>query len=142
VQALQQQKGHAIPVTTHRFTDLWLQERYKDAERWWHHAREEVIAGFGATDAHHAVIANGLAEVNRRAGGQAFAKAEGYYRESLDITEREFGPRDVRYAQALQYLGQYLSDAGRHKEALHLLHQAVQAKRQALGRHHIDVAQV
>lgn len=78
----------------------------------------------------------------RRAGGPAFAKAEAYYRESLHITEREFGAQDVRYAQALQYLGQYLSDAGRHGEAIRLLQQAVQAKRQALGRNHIDVAQV
>ena len=42
----------------------------------------------------------------------------------------------------MQYLGQYLSDAGRHEEALAQLHKAADVKRQTLGKNHIEVANV
>ena len=119
-----------------------MQGKYDEAEAWWHKARQEAIAGFGPDDAHLAVVSNGLAEVCRCAGGDRFAQAEQLYRDSLEIVERAYGSKDVRWAQACQYLGQYLSDAGRHKEAVPELTRAAAAKREALGKRHVDYAQV
>ena len=119
-----------------------MQERFDDAEAWWLRARDEAEAGFGPNDAHLAVIENGLAEVYRCAGGNKFAHAERHYRASIDILAREYGKDDVRCAQAVQYLGQYLSDAGRHAEAARLLRAAIASKQIALGKGHINVAEV
>jgi tetratricopeptide (TPR) repeat protein len=122
--------------------DGHMQGKLNDAEAWWQRARAEAIAGFGPTGGHLAVIANGLAEVLRTAGGDRFVQAEALYRESIEITERAYGKQDMRSAHARQILGQYLSDAGRHKEALKELATAVATKRAVLGRGHVDYAQV
>lgn len=119
-----------------------MQGKLNEAEAWWQRARAEAIAGFGPTDGHLAVVAVGLAEVLRTAGGDHFAQAEALYRESVEITRREYGNQDVRSAHALQILGQYLSDAGRHNEALKVLAAAAATKQIVLGSGHVDYAQV
>lgn len=78
----------------------------------------------------------------RCAGGVKFEQAERHYRASIDILAREYGKDDVRCAQAVQYLGQYLSDAGRHAEAVQTLRAAISSKQVALGKGHINVAEV
>ena len=75
-----------------------LQGRYVEAEQWWEKAKAEAIQGFGGRTAQLAVIANGLAEVYRLAGGERFERAEALYRESIEIVEREYGASDARYA--------------------------------------------
>jgi tetratricopeptide (TPR) repeat protein len=119
-----------------------LQGNFKDAEAWWQMAKDEAEAGFGPEDAHMAVIANGLADVYRKSGGERFKDAEKLYQESVDITRKHCGPLDVRYSQALQYLGQYYSDAGRYRDALDSLEAAAKVKGSTLGKHHVDYAQV
>jgi tetratricopeptide (TPR) repeat protein len=118
------------------------QEKLSDAEQWWEKAKREAIAGFGKDDGHLAVTANGLADVYRCQGGEKFHLAEALYRECLEITATCYGKGDVRYAQALQNLGQYCSDAGRHTEALQHLNQALSVKQSVFGKHHIDCARV
>lgn len=91
---------------------------------------------------HTAVVANGFAELYRLWGGDRFAGAEAYYKESIEILKREIGMEDVRYAQALQYLGQYYLDANRHDEALQQLQQNAAIKKSILGEHHAEYANV
>lgn len=117
------------------------QGQYHDAEQWWHKAEEQAVRGFGSQDAHLAVVANGLAELYRIWGGERRAAAEALYRRGAAILEREVGPGDVRFAQALQHLGLYLMDCGRHAEALRELERAAAIKRAALGDHHADYAE-
>jgi tetratricopeptide (TPR) repeat protein len=119
-----------------------LQENYADAEQWWLLAKREATAGFGSDEGHQAVVANGLADVYRCQGGEKFKLAESLYHESLDITTRCYGTGDVRYAQALQNLGQYLSDAGQHGEALKNIRSALAVKQLVFGRKHIECARV
>lgn len=105
-------------------------------------ARLEVVQGFGEADGHMAVVQNGLADVLRRQGGSKFAQAEVLYNSSLRTTERVYGRDDVRYAQALQNLGLYCSDAGRHREGLQRLSQALAVKEAIFGKLHIECARV
>lgn len=119
-----------------------LQERYEEAEKWWEMARQEAVEGFGEDDGHMAVIQNGLADVLRRQGGARFAQAEALYTASLRTTERVYGKADVRYAQALQNLGQYWADAGRHHQGLRHLEQALAVKERIFGKLHIECARV
>lgn len=98
--------------------------------------------GFGEHDGHMAVIQNGLADVLRRQGGARFAQAEALYMESLRTAQSAYGKADVRYAQALQNLGQYCADAGRHREGLRQLQQALAVKEGIFGKLHIECARV
>eukprot|EP00892_Ulva_mutabilis_P007206 jgi/Ulvmu1/4858/UM020_0144.1 len=118
------------------------EERYAEAEKWWELAKQEAVQGFGEDDGHMAVIQNGLADVLRRQGGPKFSQAEALYISSLHTTERVYGKADVRYAQALQALGQFCSDAGRHREALQRLRQALAVKEAIFGKIHIECARV
>jgi Tetratricopeptide repeat len=91
--------GNSASVhTAHATAPGALQGRFAEAEAWWLKARAEAIEGFGASTAHLAVVANGLAEVYRCAGGERFAEAEALYRESVAIVEREYGTADARCA--------------------------------------------
>ena len=121
---------------------MYLQEKYLVAEQWWEKAQREAIAGFGEGDGHLAVTANGLADVYRCQGGDKFQLADELYRNSLEITASCYGKGDVRYAQALQNLGQYCSDAGQHAEALRHLNEAYSVKQSSFGKQHIDCARV
>lgn len=105
-------------------------------------ARQEAVRGFGEDDGHMAVIQNGLADVLRRQGGTRFVQAEALYMDSLRTAERAYGKADVRYAQALQNLGQYCADAGRHREGLRQLQQALAVKEGIFGKLHIECARV
>lgn len=60
----------------------------------------------------------------------------------MRITERSYGGGDVRRAQAGQNLGRYLSDAGRHAQALRHLHDALAVKEKVFGKMHIECARV
>ena len=119
-----------------------MQGKYTDAEAWWDKARAEAIAGFGERDAHLAVVTSGLAEVFRLAGGHKFAAAEPLLRETVALTQQEYGEADVRAAHARQLLGQYLSEAGQHKAAVAELEAAAAAKKKVLGKGHVDYAAV
>lgn len=119
-----------------------MQGKYEEAEEWWKRCLHESDLGFGKGDMHTAVVANGFAELYRMWGGDRFARAEQHYKDSIQILEREIGTDDVRYAQALQYLGQYYLDARRYTEALQQLEQNAAVKKAALGEHHAEYASV
>jgi tetratricopeptide (TPR) repeat protein len=119
-----------------------LQGKYDEAEQWWKRSLKESDMGFGKADMHAAVVANGFAELYRMWGGERFAGAEQYYKDSIEILRREIGTEDVRYAQALQYLGQYYLDARRYQEALQQLEKNAAIKKAALGEHHAEYASV
>lgn len=116
----------------------FMQGRYEDAEAWWKMALREAREGFGAQDMHTAVVSNGLAELYRLWGGEKFVEAEQYYLQCVQIMARETGTSDLRYAQSLQYLGQYYLDGQRFKEALEQLQKCAAVKKAALGAQHSD----
>ncbi len=128
----------ALRETYNRFTALFGQGRYAEAEPFAVEALRLGEKKFGPADPTTATFLNNLATLYQAQG--SYAEAVPLFGRSLAIDEKALGPEHPEFATSLDNLANLYRAQGRYAEAEPLYNRSLAIWEKALGPHHPNIA--